>query len=223
MTDPDEPKYSALDLWHFGHELLLLVNEISSALAQSQVEEEKRKAREGMLRLELKLSREFDNDAVSHLMAEKFVAEVINAIESIRTTLHRTVIAWDAQSKVKIAPYFLESWPYLTRTLQSNLDTLAMLQPDVHRTVYRKSLARLRAEHRLADNAQEPTIKKTPTARQKKALDFVREKGRVKGYFLAKHLGVKESTFRKHWEPGLRPFGLRNDRTGDGYYIGDES
>jgi hypothetical protein len=39
----------------------------------------------------------------------------------------------------------------------------------------------------------------------------------VKGLVIAKKIGVEWATFRKHYAPTLKRFGVRNE--GDGYYL----
>lgn len=49
------------------------------------------------------------------------------------------------------------------------------------------------------------------------AIQFIKGHPKAKALTIAKHLGVKEATFRSNYMPALNDHGVRND--GDGYYI----
>jgi hypothetical protein len=51
------------------------------------------------------------------------------------------------------------------------------------------------------------------------ALEVIEKEGPIAGKVIANRVGVEEGTLRRHYLPPLKPFGLQNDRTGDGYYI----
>jgi hypothetical protein len=50
------------------------------------------------------------------------------------------------------------------------------------------------------------------------ALQLIDKRGPIKGVRIARELGICESTFRKHYVPLLEERGVRNDRSGNGYY-----
>lgn len=54
------------------------------------------------------------------------------------------------------------------------------------------------------------------------ALGVIEREGPVAGKVIAIRINVDEATLRRHYLPALKPFGLRNDRTGDGYYIAQD-
>ena len=52
-------------------------------------------------------------------------------------------------------------------------------------------------------------------SKAQKALAFIRDRPNQKGRTIARHIGVSEETFRKHYLPKLHAYGIRN--LGDGY------
>jgi hypothetical protein len=88
-----------------------------------------------------------------------------------------------------------------------------------------EALARLRTD---GVNQQPPSrIPELSTAalnpKQLKALEIIRADGPIQGKALAKRIDRKESTLRKHIIPALKPFGVKNDNDGDGYYVAPRS
>lgn len=53
------------------------------------------------------------------------------------------------------------------------------------------------------------------SSKLQRALEFVKDRGPIKGLAIAKHLNIEESTFRKHYAPKLRDRGVIS--TDDGY------
>lgn len=82
------------------------------------------------------------------------------------------------------------------------------------------------ATARNAGSATPPTAETgEPTGEIKphiaKALELVKAHKPIKGILLARKLGIKESTLRKHYIPKLKQLGV--ERSADGYTIDDES
>jgi hypothetical protein len=57
-------------------------------------------------------------------------------------------------------------------------------------------------------------------ASQSKAYTIIRDQGPIPGKLLAKQLKVQGDTLRRHILPALQKHGVRNDRNGQGYYLG---
>lgn len=69
--------------------------------------------------------------------------------------------------------------------------------------------------------AQPPPRKGKKSKNIEKALEIIKEKGPVKGSTVAKGIGVRVTTFRKHYVPILTDRNVLND--GEGYYLAKES
>ena len=154
------------------------------------------------------------------------MAAIVSAIWNVKAELKRLVVAQETGKPVSYHTY--RDWAGLSSRLTEAIDFAADNNPDLGEILYHRGVRNIRREvirpeveeferRRLA-KAEPPAL----TAKERKALEFVRKKGKVKGILIARHIGVSEPRFRSAYVPKLRPHGLRNDRDGEGYYV-DES
>ena len=120
-----------------------------------------------------------------------------------------------------------------TRTVQQCIGFLATFVENYDRTKYDYLLATLYGARNAPlselippqECEEQPAIA-DPTAglneTQSQAYRIIRDEGPIAGKNLAKKLGIEDTTLRKHILPPLRDRGVRNDRTGDGYYLNEK-
>ena len=139
------------------------------------------------------------------------LADIVEAIDSLKKCFHVLVVDYpNMGSSEEFATQHYEPMFAAYADLEDCVDAAAKSNDEIMAYLRRVALEHVEA------NTREPVP--DPTPKQQKALDFVKEKGKVKGILIARHLGITEGAFRTHYVKKLRKYGLRNDRDG-GYYL----
>ena len=160
--------------------------------------------------------------------------EVYGALHWIRDAVDRILEAmnWQGLCEGKAIAYQINPGEENPRveisgnTVWIYQDANTLRRPVIDPTV----LAQLEEAARVLDRALVPVLSSPETsesttlnARQREALRLIREYGPIVGKHLAKRLRISTTTLRRHVLPALRPYGVRNDRRGDGYYVAKPS
>jgi len=145
------------------------------------------------------------------------MALILDRINEVRSELQTLVIS---RSRPSGWPWYddcAERWEELSANLIASLENAERSNEELRKSLYARSMSQLVARSHPKVHKKKPIPKVPPKVQ--KALDFIRQRGRVKGLLVAKHIEVSYPRFRSHYVPKLKVLGVMNDQQGDGYYF----
>lgn len=150
------------------------------------------------------------------------LGRIVVALSKTREALEDLVRAMGKPSSSRPWWDCLERWDDIEEGLELVLQWAEDENRDLSQRNYMQSLAGLSVAKPSTVKATQATPEAAASISPKvqQAIDFIREKGPIKGLSVASHIGVHPTTFRKYYSPRLKALGVKND--GQGYYVPDK-
>jgi hypothetical protein len=139
--------------------------------------------------------------------------EVIKSINGVRGGLRDLVIAINRPGE---SDWWTHDghWHELGERLDASLKDADRINTELRQALYLKGIRAL-----LARTKAPATKPDQIPVKVQKALDYIKERGHVKGLLVAKHIQVSYARFRSNYVPKLRALGVVNE--GEGYCLPD--